>query len=235
MELKKTKWEEKDVQDFEEYLFQISGNNRQREFEKNISKTKYSCLGVSSEIIKNIVKEISKGDILSFLDLWLFNNHTEVLINGELICKIKDFKLFKKLLTKYANAVDNWAACDSLKFNINKKNKKKFYNLSKEFMKSSKPFVRRIGIRILFKFIDDEYIDKVFEEINNFENESDYYVNMCISWLLCETFIKRRDKTIEFFKNGQINKFVMNKAISKCRDSFRVSKQDKEMLLGFRK
>ena len=86
MELKKTKWEEKDVQDFEEYLFQISGNNRQRAFEKNISKTKYSCLGVSSEIIKNIVKEISKGDILSFLDLWLFNNHTEVLINGELNC-----------------------------------------------------------------------------------------------------------------------------------------------------
>lgn len=235
MELNKSKWEEKDIEEFEKYLLQLSGNNKQREFEKNVSKTKYPCLALSSAQIKNIVKEISKGNFFSFLKLQLFNNHTEFLINGSLICKIKDFKLFKKLLTKYAKIVDNWAACDSLKFNINSKNKKDFYILSKEFMKNSKPFVRRIGVRILFKFIDDEYINKVFEEINNFKNESDYYVNMCLSWLLCEAFIKKRDKTIDFLKNGHINKFVMNKTISKCRDSFRVSKLDKEMLLSFRK
>jgi hypothetical protein len=54
------------------------------------------------------------------------------------------------------------------------------------------------------------------------------------SWLFCECFIKRRDKTIEFLKNHKLNKFTINKGISKCRDSYRVSKEDKEMLMKYR-
>ena len=58
---------------------------------------------------------------------------------------------------------------------------------------------------------------------------------MIISWLVCELFIKQREKTIEFLKINKLNPFQINKAISKCRDSFRVSKEDKENLLEFRK
>ena len=36
-------------------------------------------------------------------------------------------------------------------------------------------------------------------------------------------------------KRAYLNDFVINKTISKCRDSFRVSAEDKEMLLGFKR
>ena len=89
---------------------------------------------------------------------------------------------------------------------------------------------------ILFKFIDnDYYIDKVYDTLNKFYNETEYYVNMMSAWLLCELFIKRRDKTIKFLENNTLNKFTINKSISKCRDSFRVSIEDKEFLLNFRR
>jgi 3-methyladenine DNA glycosylase AlkD len=87
-----------------------------------------------------------------------------------------------------------------------------------------------------FKFIDnDEYIEKIYETLNKFENEQEYYVNMINAWLLCELFIKRREKTLEFLKTNKLNRFTINKGISKCRDSYRVSDEDKEFLISFRK
>ena len=58
---------------------------------------------------------------------------------------------------------------------------------------------------------------------------------MVNAWLICELFIKRREKTITFLKDHNLNRFTINKAISKCRDSFRVSLDDKEFLLNFRR
>ena len=35
-------------------------------------------------------------------------------------------------------------------------------------------------------------------------------------------------------KTHKLNKFTINKGISKCRDSYRVSKEDKELLLKYK-
>ena len=69
----------------------------------------------------------------------------------------------------------------------------------------------------------------------NSPNEEEYYVNMCIAWFVAECFIKRRETTLKFLKTNKLNKFTINKAISKCRDSYRVSAEDKQMLLAFKK
>ena len=79
-----------------------------------------------------------------------------------------------------------------------------------------------------------EYIDKVFEVIDKFYDEDEYYVNMAIAWLVCELMIYNRNKTLKYLGHHKLNKFTINKAISKCRDSYRVSKEDKELLLYFR-
>ena len=81
---------------------------------------------------------------------------------------------------------------------------------------------------------DLEYLDEIFNILNDFYNEEHYYVNMINSWLLCECFIKHRDETVKFLKTHKLNKFTINKAIQKCRDSYRVSIEDKEMLLKYK-
>ena len=235
MDLNRAFWNKNDGIFFENYLESISGNEKEREFEKRVVNTLLPCLGIKSNQIKQISSEIAKGNFKDFINLWLFNNHTEVLILGELICKIDEFDLFKKLLTKYALLVDNWAACDTLKFKKRGKNKHLFLNLAKEFIEHKEPFVRRIGLRILFKFLDDENIDEVFRLVESLKSETHYYVNMCASWLLCDAFIKQRKKTLEFLKENKLNDFVLKKTISKCRDSFRVSKEDKDFLLTLKK
>ena len=88
---------------------------------------------------------------------------------------------------------------------------------------------------MLFPLVNDIYIDRILSIINSFTEASYYYVDMILAWLLCDSFIKERDKTLQFFKKNNANSFVINKAISKCHDSYRVTKEDKEMLKKYKK
>ncbi|MDD4111037.1 MAG: DNA alkylation repair protein [Clostridia bacterium] len=236
MNLIKEHWTKKDGEQFQKYLLTFSRGEEKGSWEQRIVNTKLPCLAIQSPIVKKITNEIAKGNFLEFLDLWLWEYFTNTSINGGLICKIKDFELMTKYLIEYANRADNWATCDLLKFKFTEQSKPQFYVLSQKFIKSKKPFVRRIGMMILFRMIGDEkYIDKILEILNSFENETEYYVNMVNAWVVAECFTKQREKTLKFLQSHKLNKFTINKAISKCRDSFRVSPEDKEMLLGFKK
>lgn len=233
MDLIKEVWNKKDKKEFIEYLESLE-NNEKINWTKNLLNTSMPVLAIKTSVIRNIVREIKKGNYLSFLDLEIDDYYDSLAISGFLISDIDDFNIMKQYLDKYVQKIDNWASCDLLSFNV-KNNESKLYNLSLEYVKSSKPFIRRVGLNILLKLINnDEYIYKIFDIINSFYDETEYYVNMMNAWLFCECFIKRRNETIEFLKTHKLNKFTINKGICKCRDSFRVSNEDKEMLLKYR-
>lgn len=235
MELIKNHWSAEDGKEFQKYLLTFSKGEDKSAWEKRIVNTQMPCIAVPSPQVQLIVKTIAKGNFMEFLDLNLWDNFTNTSINGSLICRIKDFEVMKKYLKEYAEKIDNWASCDLLKFQIKESNKADYFALSQELITSSKPFIRRMGITILFKLVDDDnYIPEIFDIMNSFENEEEYYVNMVNAWLFAECFTKQREKTLEFLKTHKLNKFTINKGIQKCRDSFRISAEDKEMLLSFK-
>ena len=234
MNLIKDKWSKEDIKPFQEYLKTFQREDK-KEWTKNLLKTQMPCLAILSKDQGNIIKEIFKGNYLSFLDLMIWEYYENTSINGGLISRIKDFDLMKKYLDIYSSLSDNWATCDCLSFCNIKGNERRYLDLAHEYMKSDKPMVRRIGLESLFKLIDTkEYLDEIFSILNSFYDEEDYYVNMMNAWLLCDLFIKQREETLKFLKTHKLNKFTINKAISKCRDSFRVTASDKELLLNFK-
>lgn len=227
-------WKDTDKLGFDNYLLSLKNEDKVA-WTTKIINTKKPLLAIKTEVLKNIAKEIAKGNFLSFLDLNLNSYYENDVINGNLICKIKDFHKQVEYLDKYVLGIDNWASCDLLSFKI-KGREEEYFTLAKKYLKSEKPFVRRVGFKIFFEFLNNGYyVDKILEILNEFYLEEEYYVNMIISWLVCELFIKQKEKTIKFLKTNKLNPFQINKAISKCRDSFRVSKTDKEWLLNFRK
>ena len=233
MELVKDNWNKKDIVEFQSYLKSFEKNEK-KEWTFNLLQTQLPVLAIPTPVIKDIAKNISKGNYLSFLDLMIWEYYDNTAINGFLIARIKDFDIMKKYLDIYSSKADNWATCDLLSFNV-LGNEEKYFNLVLEYIKSDKPFVRRIGMSILFKFIDnDKYIDKIFKLLDGFKEEDYYYVNMMNAWLLCECFVKQRVKTIVYLENNNLNKFTINKGIQKCRESHRVSLEDKDMLLKYK-
>lgn len=233
-ELIKDNWTYEDGVNFNRELEKLKNKNKVDFFKKNIN-TKMPLLAIKTPILKAIAKEILKGNFLSFLELNLNKYYDNTIINGTIISNIKDFDLFSKYLQSYALIIDNWASCDLLEFNATNYGVENYFSLAKKLTKSDKVFARRVGVVMLFKLIKyDKFIFEIFEILNGFYNEQEYYVNMALAWLVCECFIKREEQTKEFLKDNNLNKFVINKAIQKCRDSFRVSDKNKEFLLQFK-
>ena len=234
MNLVLNEWIDKDIKKFEEYL-QSLNNPLKVEWTRNIICTKYPLLAIKTPVVKDIAKEISRGNFESFLNYMPHNFYDSLAVNGFLIPKIKDFSAMKNMLDKYSDLVDCWAGCDLLKFNV-KNNEENFLNLASDYIKSPKTFVRRIGVIILFNFTkSQQYLDMVFKLIKSLKQEQEYYVNMAVAWLVAELMIHNRNKTLEFLKTEPLNDFTINKAVQKCRDSFRVGDGDKQMLLKYKK
>ena len=57
---------------------------------------------------------------------------------------------------------------------------------------------------------------------------------MAAAWLLAECMTRYRDKTLDYYEIVNTNAFIVNKSISKCRDSYRITKEDKERLLRYK-
>lgn len=223
MNLNKDKWLKEDIENFEKYLLKLEDKESISRSYK-ITKTKMNLLGIKSNILKNIAKEIFKGNYTSFLDYNLNNYYDELIINAYIINKIKDYDLKIKYLNEYIKNDLCWATCDVLKFN----NDKRYLELSKEYLKNKNNFIVRIGIIILFSFIKSD-LEEVLNIIKTIKS-TDYYVNMAYAWLLCDIYIINNNKAIEYIENNEINNFVINKFISKCNDSYRLTKEEKEKI-----
>ena len=230
MKLIKEKWNKKDIVEFNEYLESIKRPEK-LDFTIKTINTKMQVLAIPIPELRKIASQIYKGNYISYLDNFNNKYYENTIINAVLINNIKDIKTKKFYISKLK--IDNWSTVDILKFNI-KNQEKEYINLAKEYLKSTQEFIRRIGVRILFNYTDNEDLTEIFDIIDSLQNEEKYYVNMAVAWLMCELMIKNRIQTLKYLENHKLNDFTVNKTISKCRDSFRISKEDKEFLLKYR-
>lgn len=229
MQLVRPRWDEDAVLEYENYLLSLSKGEEKGEWERRIVNTALPCIAVPSEEVRRIAAEISKGDYKSFLAIAPYNNYSEVAVIANIISRIKDYDEFVTALDRYGKAADCWASVDTLKFN-GKRFGEKLFRLGDDYIHRPLTFERRIGLRIMFSFIDAEHIDYIFKTAEELVGEKEYYVNMCLAWLLAECVVKRRDDAVAFLRRAEISDFVLSKTVSKCRDSFRVSNEDKDML-----
>ncbi len=232
MQLTRKNWTNTDILEYENYLLSFSKGEETAIRQKIIANTEIPTIGVPMSVIKKFSKEIYLGNYREFLEVFPRNNHSEILVIGNILSRMKDFDEFSQYLAKYSTVIDNWEAVDTLKFSV-KDAEKEYLELSDRLIKSPRKFDRRIGIRILFSFIDEDHLDYIFNVAENLQDEQEYYVNMCLAWLLSECMVKERDKTLDFLYKARLSKFVLQKTVSKCRDSFRVSSEDKLLLKNF--
>ena len=219
-------WNSKTYNDFIKYLKNIS-DSKAKAFNEKIISTKYEILGISMPVLRTIAKDISKTNYLEFIKLNTNTYYEEIMIEGLLLSYIKDNNKFLELFYKFIYKIDNWAICDSCINSYKIMKESDFSDIAYSLILDSQEFIQRVGYIILLSYyIDDDHIDNILSL--SMKESSYYYVNMAISWLLAECFIKYRIKILELLKSKKLSPFVQNKAISKIRESLKVSKEDKE-------
>lgn len=211
---------------------QENGNEKASLFSEKIIPTNLKFLGASTPFIKALAKRIIKDNIDT--STWILGQYFDVdflLINIAMQRKgplEEKYAFLEHVLPK----VDNWAIIDSA-CDIRTKN----YLLARPFIQkclaSPYPFMRRFGyVHYLANFIEKEYLIDIFA---NFQNDDHYYVQMIEAWLLSVLMVKYPLETEQYLQNNNLSKEIINKAIQKMRDSYRISNEIKERLLKYKK
>ena len=233
IKLVKDNWTIDDVLHLNTYLESIKRSEK-IEWTKNIVSTSMKVLAILLPDLKKIAKEIFKGNYQSFLDLMPNTYFESLIIDAFIISFIKDYKEQIKYINRLTKYIDSWSVTDTLKFSI-KNHEDEYLEYAVKLIQSKETYKRRTGVRILFSYIKlDDYLDSIYDLLDSLKEEKEYYVNMAAAWLLCELMIKRRNETFKYLDRQKTNSFIINKGISKCRDSFRVSDEDKELLLKYK-
>ena len=198
-----------------------------------------NVLGVRVPILRKLSKEILKDHNLnSFLKQKNFKYMEEYMLKGMVIGLLKDSnKNILKHIKNFVPQIDNWAVCDSfcssLKFTKN--NKKDVWEFIQPYFRSKKEYeIRFAYVMLLNYYIEEEYIDRIIELIDNFKNEN-YYSKMAVAWLVSMSYIKFPDKIENYFKYSNLNAWTFNKSIQKICESLKIDKTTKERLIKLKK
>ena len=153
------------------------------------------------------------------------------------------------MLSRYVPVLDNWAVCDSYcahaKWMV-RADKSALWAFLERWFDSEYEFEVRFAVVVaMCYFLDEEWLDKVFERINGLDfgrikskyksikgkpkaaqqgtvqGAEPYYVRMGVAWLLATALTKFPDATRAFVRSSNLPENVVKLYIRKARESFR--------------
>ncbi len=205
-------------------------DEKYREFNSKLLPNIDNVLGVRVPDLRKLAKELAKGNWQNYKDNLYYE---EIMIQGLVIgyAKLEPEKRLE-LLREFVPKIDNWGVCDIVCSNLKfiKQNKELVWEFIQPYLNSGKEFEIRFGVVILLNyFINDEYIDRVLLILDKIKHDG-YYAKMAGAWALSVCFVKYWDRTFEYFKTSNLEKWTYNKTIQKTCESYRIT-QDKKNLL----
>lgn len=202
--------------------------------------TKKKMLGIRVPLLRKLAQKIVKEyDWREFLKQANDDCFEEVLLQGLVIGYAK-IEIDEKLeyIKWFIPKIDSWAISDTFcpTLKIKKKDLEKVWDFILPYLSSNQEFdVRFAIIMMLDYYITEEYVDKVLEKLDKVSHEG-YYVKMAVAWTICEIEIKFNDKAMTYLKgDNHLDKFTFNKTLQKMRESYRMDKQQKEILKQIKK
>ena len=217
MILNRSNWNKSDYQKFVDYLFSFEDLEYKNFNSKLVLKN--NLIGIRVPILKKIAKELAKGNYKEFISIMNHNYHEEVLIHGLILGYIKDPMNYFDDYIKYMN---DWQSCDITISNM------KYFKYNQDINYIKKYLYHRVGYVILLTYyINDEYIDELYNIVDNY-NSDNYYVKMAVAWLLSYLIIYDKNRAVKYLKKSKLDDFTYNKGIQKAIESKKI--KDKKWL-----
>lgn len=194
--------------------------------------------GVRKPVLDKLAHEILAGDWQGFLEACPGEYHEERMLMAMVTAGLKcgpEEKLER--VKAFVPMIDNWAICDCFcaKLKDAKRYQAEYYDILPPYIESGDEYKMRFAaVMLLDHYVNDEYIDRVLDVYRGMRHDG-YYLRMAVAWGISICYINYPEKTLELIKEGSLDTFTHNKAIQKCRESFRVSAGDKQMLAGLKK
>lgn len=221
-----------EFKDYNQLLRYLRNNSDAKfnQFNKRIVKSKIQTIGCTVTFIRKVAKSCSLDFVLSLP----VNKFVEVdLLRGIVISSAKlPFDKKTKLLTEFADNIENWAVCDCSVVKITNDEKPLYFDYFCKLVEDISVFKCRYGVvNLLSNYIDDNHIENIFTTFDRIRLWNNYYVDMAVAWFIATAMVKCRNKTIKYMEGegrSVLSKFAYNTALQKMRDSRRVCAEDKQ-------
>ncbi len=211
-----------------------------KEFSQSLIPGSRPILGVRIPALRNMAKEISKGDWKTYLDNAVDDTFEEVNLQGFVIGYAKsDYQTLLPYIKNYVAKINDWSLCDGFcaTLKITKKYKSEFKKLLKEYANKDTEFDQRfVAIMLMDYYLEDEDIDETLAMLDALKHNS-YYRKMGVAWAVATAMAKQREKTLEYMQpgNNTLDDCTYNKSIQKMIESYRISDEDKVMLRSMKR
>lgn len=225
-------------QEIRKYIEELA-DDKYKEFHSGICKGPDIILGVRIPKMEAFAKQfVKEQDWRAYLTNASDETYEEIILQGFVIAMQKDAteEEFFSFLETFVGKIHNWGVCDltCARLKQTKKYEKHMWEFLQKYAYSNEEFEIRFAlVMFLDYYLKEEYLQQVFSIVEDITHPG-YYVKMAQAWLLTTAFSKHRDATWEFLQHAELDKEVIGKMVQKCRDSYRVSAEDKKMLTAWR-
>lgn len=230
------------VQEIREQLFQLSEESY-KDFNRNIVPGEERMIGVRLPALRKLARETAKSSGREYLDeaaeaMGPDSLHEEIMLYGMVLGYTKMEKEERaERLDRFVPLIRTWAICDTCVtgYKFMEKEPDYWFDYLKRYETSDKEFdLRFMIISMLSHFIDDRHIDEVLRLCGYIRNDG-YYTKMGVAWTVSVCYVKYPEKTRKLLESGVMDEFTHNKSIQKIRESYRVSREEKEELKKLKK
>lgn len=197
-----------------------------------------SIIGIRVPVLRDYAKKLFKENSIESLNSFLKNLphefYEENNIHAFIIENMNNFDECIFYLEDFLPYIDNWATCDMLNPKIFKNNCEKLFEKIYQWINSDSVYTVRFAIGMLMRYFLDEKFETKYLDLVVSINSEEYYINMMRAWFFATALAKQYDQTLPYIKNYSLDKFTHNKTIQKAKESFRITRVQKEELKKFR-
>ncbi len=220
------------TQEIREKLFALT-DEKYRKFSSKLIPGAVEMIGVRMPLLRALAKDLAKADFRTYFEEASFDYYEEIMLKGMVIGYAKcELEESLRNIEDFLPMITNWGICDSFcaGIKVNKQNSEKIWELLTDHIDDEKEFsVRFAVVMMLMHYINEEYIDRVLESLNQIAHHA-YYVNMGIAWAVSVCYVKFPEKTEAYLKDCKLDDFTFNKSIQKIIESRRVEAEPKGRL-----
>ena len=212
-------------------------DEKYRIFSSSLIPNHRNLIGIRLPLIRKLAKKIAKENALEFLNIAQDNSFEEIMLQGFVICEIKDFEQVLTLCEKHIPKIYNWSLCDSFVsgLKIFKSHRDKVLEFLCPYFSSSEVYDVRFAIVCLLNyFVEKDYLPQIFYIFDSI-HPSDYYVKTAIAWAISVCFVKFPDDTMIYLKKCKLSKAVFNMSLQKIIESTRVNPDIKNSIKAMKK
>lgn len=208
-------------------------DEKYKEGSVRITKTKLYTYGLRTPVMRKLSKRLfdHRPDFIDFFYSKESYSFEEVMLAGMQLIYEKDEGLLVEKLKKLIPRFDSWAHTDQIIVKYKCVNDYFCFLKSFEYLKTGTEFEKRSYAIMLLKECGNlNSYDLIIKELQSIE-QGCYYVDMAIAWTLAEMLSKDYDnivKNVGFLNSFSV--FILKKAAQKCRDSFRLTAEQKKYI-----